>query len=70
MKWNEEDKLKTDMMNQPDRWQAVSVEQVRAKCRQLGMLADDVDTIADYLQRRKEGRRFNVGASYRSCEFA
>lgn len=37
LKWNEEDKLKADMMNRPARWAKVSVDQVRAKCRDLGM---------------------------------
>lgn len=31
LKWNEEDKLKADMMNRPDRWLPITVEQVRAK---------------------------------------
>lgn len=69
LKWNEEDKLKADMMNRPDRWLPITVEQVRAKCRALGMRADDVDTIAGFLQRRKEGRRFNVRSSYRDFQF-
>lgn len=69
LKWNEEDMLKADMMNRPERWDPISVEQVRAKCRQLGMRARDVDTIADFLQRRKDGRRFNVRSSYRTFEF-
>ncbi|WP_423300262.1 hypothetical protein [Micrococcus yunnanensis] len=43
LKWNEEDKLKADMMNRPDRWVPITVEQVRAKCRALGMRPDDVD---------------------------
>ncbi len=66
LKWNEEDKLKADMMNCPRRWEQVTVEQVRAKCRALKMRPKDVDTIAGYLQRRKEGRRFNVRSPYRS----
>ncbi|WP_202817415.1 hypothetical protein [Ornithinimicrobium sp. CNJ-824] len=33
LKWNEEDKLKADMMNRPERWAPVTVEQVRTKCR-------------------------------------
>lgn len=70
LKWNEEDKLKADMMNRPERWQPVTVDQVRAKCRALGMRADDVDTIVDYVQRLKDGRRFNVRSSYRTFEFA
>ncbi|MGO2746224.1 hypothetical protein [Microbacterium sp.] len=69
LKWNEEDKLKADMMNRPERWRHVTVEQIRAKCRQLGMRANDVDTIAGFVQRRKDGRRFNVRSSYRSFEF-
>lgn len=69
LKWNEEDKLKADMMNRPDRWEPITVEQVRAKCRALGMRGDDVDTIAGFLQRRKEGRRFNVRSSYRDFQF-
>ncbi|MDF2506710.1 MAG: hypothetical protein K0Q52_569 [Microbacterium sp.] len=69
LKWNEEDKLKSDMMRRPDRWAPVTVEQVRAKCRALGMRGEDVDTIAGFLQRRKEGRRFNVRSSYRDFQF-
>lgn len=69
LKWNEEDKLKADMMNRPDRWASITVDQVRAKCRALGMCGADVDTIAGFLQRRKEGRRFNVRSSYRTFQF-
>lgn len=69
LKWNEEDKLKADMMNRPERWASITVDQVRAKCRALGMRGDDVDTIAGFLQRRKEGRRFNVRSSYRTFHF-
>lgn len=69
LKWNEEDKLKADMMNRPARWTAVTVEQVRAKCRELGMRPNDIDTIADFVQRRKDGRRFNVGSSYSAFHF-
>ncbi|MET4639596.1 hypothetical protein [Mycetocola sp. 2940] len=69
LKWNEEDKLKADMMNRPDRWIPISVEQVRTKCRELGMRPNDIDTVAGFLQRRKDGRRFNVQSSYRSFHF-
>lgn len=69
LKWDEEDKLEADMMNRPDRWASVTVDQVRAKCRALGMRGEDVDTIADFLQRRKEGRRFNVRSPYRTFHF-
>lgn len=69
LKWNEEDKLKADMMNRPDRWVPITPEQVRAKCRELGMRPDDVDTVVGFLQRRKDGRRFNVQSSYRTFHF-
>ncbi|MFT4284009.1 MAG: hypothetical protein QM598_04170 [Protaetiibacter sp.] len=69
LKWDEEDKLKADMMNRPARWAPITVEQVRAKCRALGMRPADVDTIAGFLQRRKDGRRFNVRSSYRTFTF-
>ncbi|MDO4254446.1 MAG: hypothetical protein Q4C81_04765 [Kocuria sp.] len=69
LKWNEEDKLRADMMNRPDRWRDVTVEQVRSKCRALGMRPNDVDTVAGFLQKRKEGKRFNVRSSYRTFQF-
>lgn len=59
----------SDLMNRPDRWAAVRPEQVRARCRQLGMSPHDADTVRDLVQRRKEGRRFNVRSSYRSFRF-
>ena len=70
LKWNEEDKLKADMMNRPERWAPVTVEQVRAKCRELKMRPNDVETIVGFLERRKQGRRFNVRNSYRDFRFA
>lgn len=69
LKWNEEDKLKADMMNRPERWVSVTVEQVRTKCKELGMRPNDVDTIAGFLQRRKEGQYFRVTSSYRGFHF-
>lgn len=69
LKWNEEDMLKADMMNRPERWAPITVEQVRAKCRALGMRPKDGDTVTGFLQRRKDGRRFNVRSSYRDFQF-
>lgn len=69
LKWNEEDKLKADMMNCPERWAPVTVEQVRVKCRELKMRPNDVETIAGFVERRKQGRRFNVRSSYRKFRF-
>ena len=41
-------------MNCPERWARVTVEQVRAKCRELKMRPNDVDTIVGFLERRKQ----------------
>lgn len=70
LKWNEEDKLKADMMNRPDRWLPVTPEPVRAKCRELGMRPNDIGTVVGFLQRRKDGRGFNVQSSYRTFHFS
>ncbi|WP_240721312.1 hypothetical protein [Pseudarthrobacter sp. NamE5] len=69
LKWNEEDKLKADMMNRPERWMSVTVEQVTSKCRELKMRPNDIETIVGFLERRKQGRRFNVRSSYRDYQF-
>lgn len=69
LKWNEEDMLKADMMNRPDRWTPITVDHVRTKCRALGMRGADVDMIAGFLQRRKDGRRFNVTSTSRTFQF-
>lgn len=66
---NEEDKLKTDMMNRPKRWDSVTVDQVRARCKELAMRPTDVDTITGFLQRRKERRYFRVTTFYREFHF-
>lgn len=69
MEWHEEQKLKADMMHRPDRWAPVTVKQVRERCRALELSPNDVDTIAGYLQRRKDGGRFRVDRSYRGFQF-
>lgn len=56
-------------MNRPERWESVTVEQVRAECRELKMRPKDVDTMAGFLQRRKDGRRFNVRSSCKDFHF-
>ncbi len=53
-------------MNRLVRWAPITVEQVRTKCRALGMHPHGVDTIVGFLKRQKEGRRFNVQSSYRA----
>lgn len=66
LKWNEIEKLKSDLMEKPDRWIRVTPDQVRRECRRLGMRPKDADTVAELVTRRQQGGRFNLGKS--SCK--
>ena len=69
MKWNEEAKLKADMMRHMDRWGLVTTEEIRDECRPLGMREKDVQTICDMHARRLQGRRLVPAPSYRTFEY-
>ena len=67
--WQERDQLKSDMMKNMAYWRAVTPEQVKAKCFELGMSVTDSEEIAGMLKRRLEGHRFQVRSSYSDFEF-
>lgn len=69
MKWNEEAKLKADMMRHMDRWGLVTTEEIGDECRSLGMREEDVQTICDMHARRMQGRRLVPAPSYRTFEY-
>lgn len=69
MKWNEEAKLKSDMMWHMDRWRLVTTQEIEDKCRSLGMREEDMRTICDMHVRRLQGRRLVPASSYRSFEY-
>jgi len=69
MKWNEEAKLKSDMMRRMDRWRLVTTGQIRSKCLALGMRNEDVEIICDMHSRRLRGRRLVPQHSYKGYEF-
>ena len=69
MKWNEEAKLKADMMRRMDRWGLVTTEEIRDECRSPGMRGEDVRTIYDMHARRLQGRRLVPAPSYRTFEY-
>ena len=69
MKWNEEAKLKSDMMRRMDRWGLVTTGEIREKCLSLGMRSEDVETICNMHMRRLRGRRVVPHHSYREFEF-
>ncbi|WP_217427750.1 hypothetical protein [Gardnerella vaginalis] len=70
MKWNEVDQLKSDLMECPKRWEAVTPEEVRQECLHLNMKLADVDKITELVTRRKQGRTFNLSkSSYKGFKF-
>ena len=69
LKWNEEAKLKADLMNSRGYWLGVPVTAIKAKCTALGMRSQDVDLIADLVTRAQQGRRLVPQRSYRDHRF-
>lgn len=69
LKWNEKARLKADMMNVPERWLVITPDQLRGRALLAGMRDEDADEMADYLKRRKAGRRLVPARSYRAWRF-
>ncbi len=57
LKWNEEARLKADLMNSRRYWLGFSAETVRAKARELGMRPEDAALIYDLVARAQAGKR-------------
>jgi hypothetical protein len=72
LKWNEVAKLKSDMMQVPQRWteDRAPVDAVRSKCLDAGMTAEDTNTIVDLLRKRQAGKRLVPQRSYKGFRFA
>ena len=60
MKWNEVDKLKSDLMECPKRWETVNPKDVKQECLHLNMKLADVDQITELVTRRQQGKTFNL----------
>lgn len=69
LKWNEEAKLKADLMNVSARWRGVPVSEITARCRVLGMRAEDIALVADLVTKAQAGRRLVPQRSYRGFRF-
>ncbi|EYR63266.1 hypothetical protein N866_01765 [Actinotalea ferrariae CF5-4] len=69
LKWNEEAKLKADLMHNRRYWRGLSLAAIRAKCRQLGMRSEDVALILDLIDRAQQGRRLVAQRGYRDFRF-
>lgn len=69
LKWNEEAKLKADLMNMKSRWRGVPVSEISARCRALGMREEDVTLISGLVTKAQAGRRLVPQSSYRDFRF-
>lgn len=69
LKWNEEAKLKADLMHNRRFWRDVPLTAIRSKCRELGMRDEDIALIADLVGRAQQGRRLIAQRSYRDHTF-
>jgi hypothetical protein len=69
LKWNEEAKLKADLMNSREYWLGIPVPEIKAKCAELGMRREDADLVADLVTRAQHGRRLVAQRSYRDHRF-
>ncbi|MFM9700384.1 hypothetical protein [Streptomyces europaeiscabiei] len=70
-KWNEQEKLKADMMTMPHRWlpSRVSIEALRNKCRAVGLAEEETAKIVEWLGKIQEGRRLRPREPYRGFRF-
>lgn len=69
LKWNEEAKLKADLMNAPERWRGVSTQAVSERCLELGMSTQDTATIVGFISKAQAGRRLIPHRSYKEFKF-
>ncbi len=71
LKWNEEAKLKADMMNVRHRWsrRRVDLRALRAKCLAEGLSEEETARIVDWVKRTQEGRRLVPQRGYRDFRF-
>mgnify|MGYP001213549964 CR=1 FL=1 len=70
LKWNEEAKLKADLMSNRRYWIGFPALAVRDKCTQFGMTHADAALVADLVQRAQAGRRLVAHRDYRDHKFS
>lgn len=70
LKWNEEAKLKADLMNSRAQWLGFSAAAVRTKCSALGMREEDANLIAGLVSKAQAGKRLIPKQSYRDFRFS
>jgi hypothetical protein len=71
LKWNEEAKFKSDLMQSKSRWHAdrVPAEAFRQRCLDHGMTRQDTELLVGYLKKAQAGKRLVPQHSYRGFKF-
>lgn len=69
LQWNEEARLKADLMHSRRYWGGFPPSVVRAKCVELGMRSEDASLIEELVARAQAGRRLVPQRSYRGSRF-
>ena len=69
MKWNEEAKLKSDLMKNRQAWMDIPIGAIRQKCSDLGMALADTNTIIELVEKAQAGKRLVPESSYKNFEF-
>lgn len=69
LKWNEEAKLKSDMMRVRHRWVGVDLGALEAKCREVGLNDKDTRTVLDLVRKVKAGKRLVPKRTYRGFQW-
>lgn len=68
LKWNEEAKLKSDLMKHRAEWRTADADVIRKRLLELGMSPVDTRTVVDLVARAQAGKRLVPQASYRDFE--
>ena len=69
MKWNEVARLKCDLMQNWQYWSDVNIGNMAAVMADLGFSVSDIRMMADFIDRRRQGRRLVPARAYRDMPF-
>jgi hypothetical protein len=69
--WQEQSKIKADMMNERSRWNRsrVTADALRDRCLAVGLTAEDTAKIVDWLEKTQAGKRLVPERAYRDFRF-
>lgn len=67
--WQEQNRLKADMMNMWQYWVGVDELALKAKCVEVGISHESTQVLLDFFRKRKAGRRLVPASRYRNKHF-